>query len=309
MATAAAPSQDAAVRSPAVAGRFYPGDAATCRGAAQSFLKGHPSNDTLVSERRWFGAVVPHAGWVCSAMIAGKSIDALARSAGPESPEVVVVFGAVHTPVEIDFAALDAHLAWSVPGGDTPLATDLSDRLTTGGGMGLFAVAEGLHRHEHAIEVELPLIQVAWPGSLLLPIEVPAIDDAVEIGRRVASGVEASGRRAVYLASSDLTHYGPSYGFAPAGVGPAGLEWAKANDRRLLDRVTDLAAEQIVPEARVHANACGAGAIAAMLAACRDRGATTARVLRHANSYETCGGAAAGQRPTDAVGYASVVVG
>ena len=76
----------------------------------------------------------------------------------------------------------------------------------------------------------------------------------------------------MYLASSDLTHYGPSYRFTPAGVGEAALEWAKANDRRLLERVTDLAAEQVVPEARAHANACGAGAIAAMLAACRETG-------------------------------------
>jgi AmmeMemoRadiSam system protein B len=137
---------------------------------------------------------------------------------------------------------------------------------------------------------------------------VPAIDAAVEIGRRTAERIASSGLRAVYLASSDLTHYGPSYRFTPAGIGTDALEWAKANDRRLLERVTDLAAEQVVPEAKAHANACGAGAIAAMLAACRDLGATSATVLRHANSYETLSGVAP-QQPADAVGYAAVVVG
>jgi hypothetical protein len=299
------------LRSPAVAGMFYPAEAGRCRRAAEALLmeQAQPAADAPETERRpWTGAIVPHAGWVCSGAIAAQSIAALARSqAAP--PDVVVVFGAVHTPVEIDFAALDTHEAWSVPGGETRLALDAMRGLTTAaGGAGLFAVEGRLHRHEHAVEVELPLIQQAWPGATLLPIEVPAIDDAAEMGRRVAELIGSTGTRAVYLASSDLTHYGPAYGFTPAGVGREALEWAKANDGRLLERVTDLAAEQVVPEARAHANACGAGAIAAMLAACKVLGATSARVLRHANSYETLA-AVAPQPPVDAVGYASVVVG
>ena len=50
------------------------------------------------------------------------------------------------------------------------------------------------------------------------------------------------------------------------------------------------------------------GAIAAMLSACRELGATGATVLRHANSFETLA-AVHPQRPVDAVGYAAVVVG
>jgi AmmeMemoRadiSam system protein B len=59
---------------------------------------------------------------------------------------------------------------------------------------------------------------------------------------------------------------------------------------------------------RHRASACGGGAIAAMLAACRELGATRATVLRHASSFETLAGVAP-QRPVDAVGYAAVVVG
>ena len=143
-------------------------------------------------ERVWTGAIVPHAGWVCSGAIAAQSIAALARST--PAPDVVVVFGAVHTPVDVDFAALDAHDAWRVPGGDTPLAADAMRGLLASAGRELFAVEDRLHRHEHAVEVELPLIQQAWPGAALLPIEVPAIDDAVEIGRRTAEELASSGR-------------------------------------------------------------------------------------------------------------------
>ncbi len=79
------------------------------------------------------------------------------------------------------------------------------------------------------------------------------------------------------------------------------------NDARLLRLVTDWAIGRIVPEVREHANACGGGAIVAMLAACQEAGATRAALLRHANSYQTLAGVVPDD-PTNAVGYASVVV-
>lgn len=250
------------------------------------------------------GAIVPHAGWVCSGAIAGEAIAALARQA--PRPDVVVVFGAVHTPLPIAFAALSSHERWHEPAGDCEVAQDMSRRLTEAGGM--LAVDDRFHESEHAVEVELPLIRVAWPDARVLPIEVPLIDDAETIGRRVAEAVEASGLSAVFLASSDLTHYGPAYRFVPAGVGMNGLAWAKDNDRRLLELVMDLAVDRIVPDVRARTNACGGGAIAAMLAACRERGAARGQVLRHASSFETLADVAP-QPPDNAVGYASVLIG
>jgi hypothetical protein len=124
----------------------------------------------------------------------------------------------------------------------------------------------------------------------------------------VAEQILAQGKRAVFLASSDLTHYGPAYRFAPAGVGETALGWAKDNDWRLLDLIERFAIERIVPEVKSRLNACGGGAIAAMLAACQVAGASGATVIRHANSYETLRGVAPPD-PTNAVGYAGVIVG
>jgi AmmeMemoRadiSam system protein B len=162
------------------------------------------------------------------------------------------------------------------------------------------------------VEVELPLITLAWPGVAILPVEVPTVAHAWRIGVETARRVVESGYVSpVFLASSDLTHYGPAYDFAPGGLGLTGLAWARDNDRRLLDAVERYDVERIAPESREHLNACGGGAIAAMLAACRELGASKARVLRHANSYETlsAAGVRVGADATDnAVGYASVVV-
>ena len=323
--TGAAPRS---VRQPAVAGRglFYPADPVECAALARSYLRpaaaaavACETAAAAVGGRVWRGAVVPHAGWVCSGAIAGEAIATLAAAtggptcdagAGPAAarpPDVVVVFGAIHTPLPAPApAVLASYDAWREPGGDAAVAVDVGARLVERGG--LFDVDDRFHRPEHAVEVELPLIQAAWPGVPVLPVEVPAVAEAADVGRQTAAQLAAAGLDAVFLASSDLTHYGPRYGFAPAGVGPGGLAWAKDNDRRLLDRVVALDEAGIVPEVRQRLNACGGGAIAAMLAACREWGASRAAVLRHANSVETLADVHP-QPPTDAVGYAGVVVG
>ena len=220
--------------------------------------------------------------------------------------DVVVVFGAIHSPVQTAVAALDSHGTWRVPGGESRQPQEVERRLAES--RGLFAVDDRFHLHEHAVEVELPLIQEAWPDAAVLPIEVPVLESAVEMGVETAIKMRQAGLSAVYLASSDLTHYGPSYRFTPAGVGLEALEWAKESDRRVLSLVTDMRAEQVVPEVRKNMNACGGGAIAAMIGACREAGARRGEVLRHANSYETLAGVAP-QRPDSAVGYAAVVIG
>jgi hypothetical protein len=242
---------------------------------------------------------------MCSGAIAGQAIAELARMNRDAPPDVVVVFGAVHTPIAIDRAALDSHDIWEMPGGKTRTATEFVRKL--GAISGLFMSDDRFHRQEHAIEVELPLIEAAWPDARLVPVEVPLIDQAEQIGRETAQRMLSETKSCVFLASSDFTHYGPAYRFTPAGIGLPALEWAKRNDERLLRIVTDFMPARVVPEVRERANACGGGAIAAMLAACQEAGASRATLLRHANSYEMLAGLGRND-PANAVGYAGVVV-
>jgi AmmeMemoRadiSam system protein B len=297
------------IRRPAVAGLFYPADDASCAAAATELLR---ANTAALKARAWRGAIVPHAGWICSGAIAGESIATIQASrdaAGLKPPDLVVVFGAVHTPLPLERAALGSHERWEVPGGISSVPVELAEKLQADQPQ-RFAVDDRFHAREHAVEVELPIVQRAWPKVAVLPIEVPAIEEASVIGQRAAQAVAAAGLDAVYLASSDLTHYGPAYGFTPAGVGLAALEWAKENDQRLLEVVTQLTPERVVLEVQAHANACGAGAIAAMIAACQQAAsASEARVLRHASSFETLAAVMPNQRPDNAVGYAAVVIG
>jgi len=300
---------------------FYPAEARECRSMAEAMLQANQGiassaamrTGKTATKKKWLGGIVPHAGWICSGAIAGQTIGTLARLRSERQPRqsenvIVVVFGAVHSPLRLEYAALDAHERWHVPAGDSDVPQELNRKLTESSAL-LFAIDERFHQREHAVEVELPLIQAAWPNASVLPVEVPAADQAIDIGRRTAELVANAGFDAVYLASSDLTHYGPNYDFTPAGTGEQAMRWAKENDQRLLDVITDFAVERVVPDVRENLNACGAGAIAAMMSACRQMGASEARVLRHASSYETLAEAGYPQEPVNAVGYASVIVG
>lgn len=294
--------QNDRAREPAVAGTFYPADAAQCAALARQYIgSASPAEGPT---RAWRGGVVPHAGWVCSGAIAGETIGTIA--AGSREVDLVVVFGAIHTPIPTDRAVLDSYAAWNLPGEVFEVSRDLRKRLDEIGE--LFRTDDRFHNREHAVEVELPLIRAAWPEAGIVPIEVPADASAIEVGRAVAKFVASSSRNAIFLASSDLTHYGPAYGFAPAGIGESAMKWSKANDAPLLEDVVHLRVESIVPRVREMHSACGPGAIAAMLAACREFGATRGELLAHATSYETLA-AVAPQPPENAVGYAAIVVG
>lgn len=303
------------IRRPAVAGRFYPADPDECRALAKGYVDAGgakfgkavidriPGATTIARPAGPMGGIVPHAGWMCSGAIAGETIGAL-QIARPDA-DLIVVFGAIHTPIPTTVAALDSHATWLEPTGQSQVLEEVRASLREK--TDVFAVDDRFHLHEHAIEVELPLIEVAWPDAAILPVEVPLAMNAIEIGRQTARRAIALRRWPVFLASSDLTHYGPDYRFVPAGIGIDGLTWAKQNDRHLLERVQRLEVEEIVPEVAARQNACGGGAIAAMLAACRELGARQATVLTHASSYETLKNVAP-QRPDNAVGYAGVVV-
>ena len=71
------------VRKPAVAGLFYPADSGECRARAAQLLQAKENElaARLTSlPRRLLGAVVPHAGWVCSGAIAGEVIGTIAQN-------------------------------------------------------------------------------------------------------------------------------------------------------------------------------------------------------------------------------------
>lgn len=264
-----------AVRPAYVAGHFYPGDPEACARWLDRVAQSEPVAAAVA-------AIVPHAGWVYSGATAALSWSAIAAY----KPETVVLFGAVHGP-DPNFASVWPEGAWRSPLGAVSVDEGLAGRFIEVRA----AIADaGAHRGEHAIEVQVPFVQRWLPDAQIVPVGVRPGPQAAEVGRLCAVEAEAMGRRVAFVGSTDLTHYGPAFGFEPQGRGWAGIRWAKeVNDRRFIDLVVALKAEAVVAEAMAHHNACGSGAVAATIAAARARGATEYRELGHTCSAEIRG--------------------
>lgn len=286
------------IRAPAVAGSFYPAAADACRQQLDQQRRECATVSTGIG--RVIGGIVPHAGWMCSGAVATSVFTALAVN----PPETIVLFGAVHRPVR-HRANLFGAGQWQTPLGPVTVDAELADAVTARGDDAV--IDDDVHVHEHSIEVQVPMIRHLMPGVMLLPIMTPPHASAPQVGEWAADAAAKLGRRAAFVGSTDLTHYGPRYGFTPMGIGQRGVEWARSvNDRRMIDLMLAMRAGEIVREAAEHMNACGSGAIAATIAACRAGGADRATLLQHTNSAETLAHLF-GADFEDAVGYAGIV--
>jgi AmmeMemoRadiSam system protein B len=275
------------IRPTAVAGRFYPGSEGECQRMAREFFSG-------ITPVPGIGGVVPHAGWVFSGSTAALAIAGVAAT----NPQTVVIFGAVHGP-DPNQASVYSRGAWDTPLGTLAIDEELAAR---------FAKSRPVvddparHRCEHSIEVQLPLLKYVLPDVLIVPVGVRPSPDAADVGRTCARESATSGRRVAFLGSTDLTHYGPAFGFEPHGRGIDGIRWAKeVNDRRLVALLQAMDANAVVSEVAVHRNACGPGAVAALIAAMVEMHAAGYVELRHTCSAE-CEGAGGPDR-YNSVGY------
>ena len=286
-------------RQPIVAGTFYQASSAQCLREAGELIESADIDNCPRGDIR--GGLLPHAGWAFSGQLAAITLKALAAS---EPPETVVFFGADHSGC-VQCAEVYDSGAWLTPLGPAAIDTQAADALIAYGPP--FRANRIAHSREHSIEVQIPLLQALCPDTKILPVAVPPTELAVEIGRALTTALDRLDHRWVIAGSTDLTHHGGGRFPAPGGTGQAGLDYSVANDRKILDLIETMQAEKIVPHARDHHNACGAGAIAATVAACRQLGATAGHTLKYTNSQEVMRKLMPNNSDDTTVGYASVV--
>jgi AmmeMemoRadiSam system protein B len=287
------------IRKPVVAGQFYPDDRETCLAEIHACLPAQVPHEGLPEPL--MGGLVPHAGWAFSGALAALVFSVIKRGRGAVG--TFVIFGAAHGYFGAK-PAVDGSEAWDTPLGRTHVDESLRQALLDSGA----AVADSsAHRREHSIEVQIPFLQHLFPDARILPIIVPANNSAIDLGAAVAEQVQASGETVVYIGSTDLTHYGPRYGFTPMGVGSEALHWAReVNDRQFIDLALSLEPERLLANALENGNACGPGAAAAAISAAKRLGAQKGVLLAHTDSNEVM------LRETetagrDSVGYAAIV--
>ena len=267
-----------------IAGQWYPGDAPTLGAEVDSHLG-------AAGAVRADGAVVallaPHAGYRYSGAVAGRAFAAAQGLA----PEVVAIVGPMHYPHE-GAVLISGHGAYQTPLGSVTIAREtcrvLDDALRQELGAGLTPVRSD---PEHSVEIELPFLQRALPEEWrLLPVMVS--DQRREVARALGLALARAlrGRAALLVASTDLSHYHPQM-------------FANRLDRELLRRVEAFDPDAILRAVEEGAGeACGIGALAAVLWAARELGADRVRVLDYKTSGDVTGDVAR------VVGYAAGVV-
>ncbi len=287
-------------RKPIVANQFYPGQHDSCIDEINRCLD-ERTIDVALPEVIVAG-IVPHAGWMFSGSLAAMVFSAILQQ--HEKVHTFVIFGAAHGYFGPAPAVYDKGF-WETPLGEIAVDEELAEAVLSDGP----AIADQrAHTNEHSIEVQIPFIQYLFAGAKILPIIVPPAGQSIELGTKIGELIcEQDTKKIVCIGSTDLTHYGRRYGFAPMGMGADALKWASnVNDKRFIESALKMEPQRILASAAENCNACGAGAAAATVAAAKKLGSTQGLLLAHTNSSEQMF-RKMGTTSTESVGYAAMV--
>jgi len=267
-----------AVRTPAVAGRFYPGRSDELLREVRAYAS--PASSAPVAA---IGCVAPHAGYSYSGAVAGAVYSRL------QIPEHCIILCPNHTGKGVPLSIMTT-TAWQTPLGEVAVSEKLGSDLLQS--FPTLQEDSAAHRSEHAIEVQLPFLQAQQNQLHIVPIAVGISDFGVlrGLGEALAKGIGASDQNVLIIASSDMNHYESD-------------AVTRVKDHKAIGRVLAMDArglwEVVMAE---HISMCGFGPTVVMLTAAKILGATGATLVRYATS-----GDVSGDRDR-VVGYAGIVV-
>jgi hypothetical protein len=259
------------IRPTAVAGTWYPGSAVALAADVDTYLDAA----SPAPVKRLQAIIAPHAGMMFSGPVAAYAYSAAAQ----QEFDVAVLIGPSH------FAAFDGAALWPEGAFDSPLGPAPVDVT------GAEALAESpivhpllsAHRREHSLEMQLPFLKRVHPSLPIVPVLIGFQNRATIDALADAVARAFAGRRALLVASTDLSHYFDA-------------QTAATLDARVQRCVNDFDAdalldlfEQYPEHERGRYVACGGGAAIAVMKAARALGATEGRVLHYAHSGQVSG--------------------
>lgn len=238
------------VRKPAVAGYFYPSDRKRLEEYVDRLM-----DEKVEVEGSLRGLIVPHAGYECSGIVAGK-VYALLKN---RSYKRVVLVGPSH------FVDFNGYSFGSFHAFETPLGRVEVDHLVLKG-FPEEAFWDMPHLYEHSLEVQLPFLQRTLKDFLLVPV----VYGRVEAKRLKELLDTLCDENTLFVISSDLSHYYPD-------------EIARRIDaychRWILEGKEELKKE---------CEACGKIGIEGALLYAKEKG-LKAKLVDYKTSAETCG--------------------
>ena len=271
------------IRPPAVAGTWYPGSASALTRAVDDYLSRAGDDDDAPFERL-VALIAPHAGLIYSGPVAAYAYRLLRRHAF----DIVVLVGPSHY-VAFDGVAIYAAGGFQTPLGMARIAEDCAaDIIAATPVVREYAAA---HAREHSLEMQLPFVQHLAPNVPIVPLVMgtQTADTARALGDALAAALRD--RRALLVASTDLSHYQDA-------------ATAARLDQVVVDHVSRFDADGLQRALDRNPNhACGGGPTVAVMRAARALGARDAVVLKYADSGDVSGD------KSSVVGYMAAALG
>lgn len=282
------------IRHAKLAGSWYPGDKERCRDEIESYLD---SKYKFESERPRL-AILPHAGWAYCGSLLAIGYRELAQSLN-DIDTLILFYGHLRPNDSIRMMHRSTI--------ETPLGSIATDDELAAA---IFAHEHDFeiieeegdnHRQDNSAEIHFPWIKYFFPEQKIIPIAMPPNLQALTLIDTIVDQASGLNRRLAFIGSTDLTHYGPNFGFSPQGIGEQAESWVRQeNDRRWIEYAAQFDSAQMITESLAHFNACCAGSAAAAVEGAKRYEKKEAKLLAYATSSDI--------RPaTSFVGYATLV--
>ncbi len=266
-------------RQPVVAGRFYDADPDQLKRVVDGFL----AVDVERSKEKTLLCMVPHAGYVFSGGVCGKTL----AKANLES--TILLLGPNHTGLGERFA-LWSEGAWGIPGTSMRVDSELADALLAADPLLHSDIAA--HVQEHSLEVILPFLNRMNPDTTIVPLSISArsFDELEHVGKSIGQLLKSFGRPVSMVVSSDMSHY-------------ISHDEAKERDSMALEAVVNLDPGELFNTVRTNSiSMCGVLSMTTGLFAALEMGASKGELVAYATSGEVSGDF------EQVVGYAGVIV-
>jgi AmmeMemoRadiSam system protein B len=174
---------------------------------------------------------------------------------------------------------------WETPFGPIAVDTALAGELTRRHRFELETPRR--YQQDNTIELQMPFIRYFFKDVRVVAMGVPPSAETLSLANSVVAISRELDLAIAVIGSTDLTHYGPNYGFTSQGRGPKAAQWVRSeNDRRVIAAMAGMDPQAVIREGLDHDNACCAGAAAAAIAAGKALGARRAEELVYATSYD-----------------------
>ncbi|MFX0099819.1 MAG: AmmeMemoRadiSam system protein B [Candidatus Hodarchaeota archaeon] len=315
------------VRRAMFAGSWYPGTEPGLKDTIEKCFLSEQGPGELPAHDFWkdnkgevMAIISPHAGYAYSGGVASNGYLEIAKDG---LPDTIVLLGS-HGGFSGIYIQTEG--AWESPLGTTEIDEELATKIASNSEYieedNKYMLSPNIT--DNTFELQLPFIQYLSTSIKLVPIAVGSRDakklkaaagDLSDALKDFFDNSLNNTKKIVIIASTDLTHYGPRFMFAPVKGKPSKEqnEWVRNNDKKFIDVAINLSSKDttaILDQVMKERNVCCPGAIILGLECIKQLSDKSVikynvQLLRQATSFDI---APDSWGSFSAVGYASIII-